>query len=84
MSFISKQQLYGAILFFIGSFVLSICSKWEKKRKEKLKDPKVRIANYGQKKSDLMKSYTLRGALLTFTGLGLAIFGALLFLMNIK
>jgi|GEM_PF-511126 len=82
--FVSKQQLFGVLLFFAGGWVLNLCSRWEKERREKLKDPKIRIAHYGRRKSDLVAPGTTRGTVMTLTGIGLAVWGAVLFLMDVK
>ena len=69
-----------AIVFFLGAFVLNICSRLERKEQEFLKDPRNR---YGKRKSDMVKPKTLRGTLMTLKGTGLCLGGMILFLMHV-
>ncbi|MFQ5673395.1 MAG: hypothetical protein ACE5G9_09885 [Nitrospinales bacterium] len=82
LDFVSKQELLGIVLFFAGGWVLNLCSQWEKQRQERLRDPKVRMAHYGRRKSDLVAPSTIRGSLMTLVGVGLSIMGAIVFLMD--
>lgn len=84
MDFFSKQQLWGVVLFFVGGWILSYCSGWERKRQEQLRDPKVRWAKYGKRKSDVLMPTSVWGTLMTLAGAGLAVWGFILFLSNIK
>ena len=40
-------------MFFVGGWILSTCSKWEREDAVKLKDPKLM---YGHRKSDIVKT----------------------------
>ena len=57
MDLLVIQQVWAVVMFFLGSFILSTCSKWEKKDQAILKESK----SYGRRKSDLVKPRTFRG-----------------------
>ncbi|HAK37613.1 MAG: hypothetical protein QGG38_07875 [Nitrospinaceae bacterium] len=68
-------------MFFVGGWILSTCSKWEREDAVKLKDPKLM---YGHRKSDIVKPKSMRGAFMTITGLLLSVSGIVMFLMCIQ
>ncbi len=73
-----QEQIWGAVMFFIGGWVLSTCSKWEREDAARLKEAKY---TYGRRKSDLVKPKSVRGAFMTITGLLLSVSGIVMFLM---
>ena len=79
---INTEQILGIALFFAGSFILKLCSDWERKQREELRDSKNRWVLYGKRKTDMLVPTTSRGTLLTLVGGGLAVYGFILFLMN--
>jgi hypothetical protein len=83
MDFINHKQILAIVCFLAGSYILKLCSEWERKRREELRDPKVRWAHYGRRKTDLLIPTTLRGTLMTLVGGGLAVYGFISFLLNV-
>jgi len=65
-------------MFFVGGWILSTCSKWEREDAAKLKDPKLM---YGRRKSDIVKLKSMCGVFMTITGLLLSVSGIVMFLM---
>ena len=84
MDFINQNQIFGAILFVAGAFILTFCNKYERHMDEKLKDPKLRWAVIDGNKNALLKQKSFRGTLMTVIGLGMAGAGFVLVLMNAK
>ena len=79
MDFLVVEQVWAVVMFFFGSIILNICSKWERKDQAILKEAK----SYGRRKSDIVKPRTLRGTLMTPLGAGLCLGGMILFLLHI-
>ena len=79
MDFLVVEQVWALAMFFLGSTILSTCSKWEKEDQAILKEAK----SYGRRKSDIVKPRTLRGTLMTLLGAGLCLGGMILFLLHI-
>jgi len=84
MDFINKTQLMGIVLFLIGSGILTYCNRYERETDAKLKDPKIRWAVIDGNKDALLKQKNFRGNIMTVVGFGVAIYGFILFLTNIK
>ena len=76
MDFLAVEQIWAVVMFFFGSIILNICSKWERKDQAILKEAK----SYGRRKSDIVKP---RGALMTLLGAGLCLGGMIIFLLHI-
>jgi hypothetical protein len=51
MDFLVVEQVWAVVMFFFGSIILNICSKWERKDQAILKEAK----SYGRRKSDIVK-----------------------------
>lgn len=81
--FINDAQLLGILLFFAGSWLLERCRRWESKRQEKMKDPRDRWAFYGKGKFEFLLPTTTRGTFMAIAGAGLALWGLILFMVNI-
>jgi len=79
MDFLAVEQIWAVVMFFFGSIILNICSKWERKDQAILKEAK----SYGRRKSDIVKPRTLRGTLMTLLGAGLCLGGMIIFLLHI-
>ena len=79
MDFLAVEQVWALAMFFLGSTILSTCSKWEKEDQTILKESK----SYGRRKSDLVKPRTFRGAVMTLLGAGLCLGGMILFMLHI-
>ena len=82
MDILNERQLWGLVLFFLGNWVLSLCTRLEKVEEKRLKDPKVRWAVLGQKKIVFQYKNT-RGIVMTLSGATMAIWGFCLILLNI-
>jgi len=80
MDFLVIEQVWGIALFFLGSYILSTCSKWERADREKMKDPKL---TFGRRKSDMVAPKSIRGTLMTFIGCGFALGGMVLIIMHV-
>jgi hypothetical protein len=80
MNILVIGQVWAIILFLLGVFALNTCSRLERKEQDFLKDPRSR---YVKRKSDIVKSKTLRGTLMTLIGRGLCFGGMVLFMMYI-
>ena len=83
MEFINSDQWTGIALAVVGLFLLSICSKMENKRKEKMADPRYMIQQKAAGKEENSYSGTKWGTSLTLIGLCLALGGVFLFFKNI-
>ncbi len=82
----NEDQIVGAVLFFLGIGILSWCTKVEKKQFAKMRDPKMKWAYIdaeGKKRGEVKKRNT-RSIVLTLLGGGLALYGFLDFLGNVK
>ncbi|PIP71920.1 MAG: hypothetical protein COW89_09345 [Nitrospinae bacterium CG22_combo_CG10-13_8_21_14_all_47_10] len=80
MDFLTMEQVWAIAMFFLGSFILSTCSKWERDEQAILKDPRNR---YGRRKSDIVKPKSLRGTIMTLAGTLLCLSGMILFLLHV-
>ncbi len=83
MDFINSNQWTGIALAFFGLFLLSLCSKLENKRKEKMADPRYMIKQKSAGKEENTYSGTNWGTALALLGSGLALGGVFLFFSNI-
>ena len=80
MDAITVEQVWAVVMFLLGSFILSTCSKWERKEQASLRDPRNL---YGRRKSDIVKPKTIRGTLMTLAGTGLCLGGMILFFLHL-
>lgn len=80
MDFLTMEQVWAIAMFFLGSFILSTCSKWERDEQAIFKDPRNR---YGRRKSDIVKPKSFRGTIMTLAGTLLCLSGMILFLMHV-
>jgi len=79
MDFLVEEQIWAIAMVVVGSFILSLCAKWEKAHQEAFKDPRDR---YGKTKEE-MKPKTTRGTIMTTIGGLLCLGGMVLFLMHV-
>lgn len=83
MDFTNKNQILGVALFLVGSWILTLCRQYENKLDEKFKDPKTRWAVIDGNKNTALKQKSLRGTIMTVVGLAMALYGIVLFLINL-
>ncbi len=81
MDFINQQQIWGVVLYFIGSGLLTLCSKWEVREAEEYRDLRHRYRD-NIKKNPF--THSLRAKMMTAAGFLISLGGAGLFFMNIK
>jgi hypothetical protein len=84
--FFNEGQILGAVLFFGGLALLSWCAKVERVEKAKMRDPKLKWAYIdaeGKKRGEVKKMHR-RSIIVNLVGGGMAVFGLLSFLMNVK
>ena len=84
--FFNEDQILGAILFFGGIALLSWCAKVERVEKAKMRDPKLKWAYIdaeGTKRAEVRKMQR-RSIIVNLVGGGMAVFGLLSFLTNVK
>ncbi len=82
----NEDQILGAVLFFIGIGILSWCAKVEKKQFAKMRDPKMKWAYIdaeGKMRGEVKKR-NVRSIVLTLLGGGMALYGFVSFLVNVK
>ena len=84
--FFNQDQILGAVLFFGGLALLSWCAKVERVEKAKMRDPKLKWAYIdaeGKKRDEVRKMHR-RSIVVNLIGGGMAVFGLLSFLTNVK
>ena len=84
--FFNQDQILGAVLFFGGLALLSWCAKVERVEKAKMRDPKLKWAYIdaeGKKRDEVRKMHR-RSIIVNLIGGGMAVFGLLSFLANVK
>ncbi|NIQ00166.1 MAG: hypothetical protein GWM98_06845 [Nitrospinaceae bacterium] len=82
----NSDQILGAVMFFAGIGLLTWCSNVERKQMIKMRDPKLKwsyIDSEG-KKRDEVKKRNLRSTAITIIGGGMALYGFISFLANVK
>ena len=84
--FFNESQIPGAVLFFIGIILLTWLSKVEGKQMAKMRDPKLKWAyiDADGMKRDEVRLRTRRSLIITVVGGGMALFGFIDFLLNVK
>lgn len=80
MDVLNVSQFWGIGMYFLGSYVLGVCSKWEQKEDAFLRDPRNRM---GKRPGDVVRPKTFRGTVMTVAGCMLSVGGAVMFFMNI-
>lgn len=84
--YINEDQILGAVLFFVGMALLSWLSKTEKKQEAVMRDPKLKwayIDAQGKKRNEVKKRNS-RSIIITLIGGGMALYGFMSFLTNVK
>lgn len=84
--FFNEDQILGAVLFFAGMALLSWCAKVERVEKAKMRDPKLKWAYIdaeGTKRGEVRKMQR-RSIIVNLVGGGMAVYGLLSFLANVK
>jgi hypothetical protein len=84
--FFNEDQILGAVLFFAGLALLSWCAKVERVEKAKMRDPKLKWAYIDAegKKRDEVRKMQRRSIIVNIVGGGMALYGFLSFLGNVK
>lgn len=84
--FFNGDQILGAVLFFAGLALLSWCAKVERVEKAKMRDPKLKWAYIDAegKKRDEVRKMQRRSIIVNIVGGGMALYGFVSFLMNVK
>jgi hypothetical protein len=82
----NEGQIFGAVLFIVGVALLSWCAKVERVEMAKMRDPKLKWAYIdaeGKKRGEVKKR-NRRSIIITLVGGGMAIYGFIDFLANVK
>lgn len=84
--FFNEGQILGAVLFIVGIALLSWCARVERKQMAKMRDPKLKWAyiDADGMKRDEVRLRTRRSLIITVVGGGMALFGFIDFLLNVK
>lgn len=84
--FFNDDQILGAVLFFAGLALLSWCAKVERVEKAKMRDPKLKWAYIDAegKKRDEVRKMQRRSIIVNIVGGGMALYGFVSFLTNVK
>ena len=84
--FFNESQITGAVLFILGIALLSWCARVERAELAKMRDPKLKWAYIdaeGKKRDEVRKMHR-RSIVVNLIGGGMAVFGLLSFLANVK
>lgn len=84
--YFNEGQILGAVLFIVGIALLSWCARVERKQMAKMRDPKLKWAYIdadGMKRGEV-RLRTRRSLIITVVGGGMALFGFIDFLLNVK
>lgn len=84
MEFPVTGQIIGTVLFFVGIWVLSYCSKVEKQDKDNMRKIRYRQPRYQDRNVKISdaRTYEVRGTVLSLGGYTLAMAGILMFIMT--
>lgn len=84
--FFNEDQILGAVLFVVGIALLTWLSNTERKQMAKMRDPKLKWAyiDADGMKRDEVRLRTRRSLIITVVGGGMALFGFIDFLLNVK
>ncbi|MFQ5449443.1 MAG: hypothetical protein ACE5E9_02375 [Nitrospinaceae bacterium] len=77
----TTEQIGGLVLFFLGTWILSLCAKWERRDEDWIKDPKNR---YKSVKESITFPNLIRGRIMTYSGGLLALIGFVMFFTHLK
>ena len=85
MDFFNESQILGLVLFAVGVFLLNLCAKLERKDYMELRDPKIKweLIDKDEKRVSQMRIKSARGWAMTLIGIGMALYGSVIFFMNI-
>jgi hypothetical protein len=84
--YFNEDQILGAVLFIVGIAMLSWCARVERKQMHKMRDPKLKWAYIdaeGTKRNEV-RLRTRRSIIVTIVGGGMALYGFIDFLGNVK
>lgn len=81
---IVKEQILGIILFVAGIILLTWCSRIERKDEISRRDPAEKWSFIDGERDAEVSKRNIRGLLMTLVGAGMAIFGFISFILNIK
>lgn len=84
--FFNENQIFGSVLFLAGIALLSWCARVERVEMLKMRDPKLKWAyiDADGKKRDEVKKRNRRSIIVTLLGGGMALYGLIDFLVNVK
>ena len=84
--FFNEGQIFGAIMFAAGIALLTWCSKVERVELAKMRDPKLKWAyiDADGKKRDEVRKRNRRSIIFTLLGGGMALYGFIDFMGNVK
>lgn len=84
--YFNENQIFGAVLFFIGVVLLTWLAKVERKQLIKMRDPKLKWSYIDAegKRQDEVRHRRRRSTIVTLIGGGLALYGLIDFLVNFK
>ncbi len=84
--FFNEDQILGAVLFVVGIALLTWLSNTERKQLIKMRDPKLKWAyiDADGKKREEVKKRNRRSIIITLVGGGMALYGFVDFLTNVK
>lgn len=86
MDFLNEGQITGLLFFGAGMLLLGWCGKMERREyKEMRDDPKAKweMIDRDEKRVAQAKRRSFRGLVMTLAGVGCALYGAVVFFMNI-
>ncbi|MCH8207968.1 MAG: hypothetical protein IIA62_02755 [Nitrospinae bacterium] len=81
---IVKEQILGIILFVSGIILLTWCSRIEREDEKSRRDPAEKWSFIDGERDAEVAKRNIRGLLMTLVGAGMAIFGFISFILNIK
>ncbi len=81
---IVKEQILGIILFVSGIILLMWCSRIERADEQSRRDPAEKWSFIDGERDAEVSKRNIRGLLMTLVGAGMAIFGFISFILNIK
>jgi hypothetical protein len=81
MDFFSTEQVWGIFMFLLGAGVLSWCSHWERIQAEWRKNPKNKYKK-SRRKIDFVVPTTIRGTMMTISGVLLSLAGITVFFLH--
>ncbi len=83
MGFINANMVIGFFIFVVGSVILTLCAKYERKVDAKLRDPKMRYAVIDGGKDDMVRKKNMLGNILAVIGTILSLGGFIFMIINI-